>query len=100
VGFEFIPNRYDIRYYLKRVSYRFGAYYDKTYFNIGGNQVNAAGFTFGMSMPINKWYNAITWSVDFGQRGALEDNMVRERYIQFNFNLNLHDIWFVKRKYN
>ena len=62
--------------------------------------MNAAGFTFGMSMPINKWYNAITWSVDFGQRGALEDNMVRERYIQFNFNLNLHDIWFVKRKYN
>lgn len=99
-GFEFVPNRYDIRYYLKRVSYRFGAYYDKTYFNIGGNQVNAAGFTVGMSMPINRWYNAITWSVDFGQRGALENNMVRERYIQFNFNLNLYDIWFVKRKYN
>ena len=99
-GFEFVPNKYDIRYYLKRVSYRFGAYYDKTYFNIGGNQVNAAGFTFGMSMPINRWYNAITWSVDLGQRGALENNMVRERYVQFNFNLNLYDIWFVKRKYN
>ena len=100
VGFEYIPNRYDIRYYLKRVTYRLGAYYDQTYLNIGGNQVNAAGVTFGMSMPVFRLYNAITWSVDFGQRGALENNMVRERYVQFNFNLNLHDLWFIKRKYN
>lgn len=100
VGFEYIPNRYDIRYYLKRVTYRFGAYYDKTYLNLGGNQVNAAGFTFGMSMPIYRWYNAVTWSVDFGQRGSLDNNMVKEKYIQFNFNLNLHDMWFIKRKYN
>ncbi len=100
VGIEYIPNRYDIRYYLKRVTYRLGAYYDQTYLNVGGNNVNAAGVTFGMSMPIFRWYNAITWSVDLGQRGALKNNMVRERYIQLNFNLNLHDIWFVKRKYN
>ena len=100
VGFEYIPNRYDIRYYLKRVTYRFGAYYDKTYLNLGGNRVNAAGFTFGMSMPIYRWYNALSWSVDFGQRGSLENNMVKEKYIQLNFNLNLHDMWFIKRKYN
>ncbi len=100
VGFEFIPNRYDIRYYLKRATYRFGAYYDKTYLSIGGNQIDAAGITFGMSLPVFRWYNALTWSVDFGQRGSLENNLVRERYLQFNINLNLHDMWFIKRKYN
>lgn len=98
-GFEYIPNRYDIRYYMKRVTYRLGAYYDKTYVNIGGNQVNAAGVTFGMSMPVFRWYNAITWSVDFGQRGSLDNNMVRERYLQFNINFNLHDMWFIKKRY-
>ena len=100
VGFEFIPNRYDIRYYMKRVTYRFGAYYDQTYINVNGNQVNAAGITFGMSMPIFRWYNAVTWSVDLGQRGSLENNMVRERYAQFNLNFNLHDMWFIKKRYN
>ena len=100
VGFEYIPNRYDIRYYMKRVTYRFGAYYDQTYININGNQVNAAGITFGMSMPIFRWYNAVTWSVDLGQRGSLENNMVRERYAQFNLNFNLHDMWFIKKRYN
>lgn len=99
VGFEYIPNMYDIRYYLKRATYRFGAYYDKSYINIGGNQVNAAGITFGMSMPIFRWYNAFTWSVDMGQRGSLDNGMVRERYIQFNLNFNLHDMWFIKKRY-
>ena len=98
-GFEYIPNRYDIRYYMKRVTYRIGAYYDKTYVNINGNQVNAAGITLGMSMPIFRWYNAVTWSVDLGQRGSLENDMVRERYIQFNLNFNLHDMWFIKKRY-
>ena len=100
VGFEYVPNRYDIRYYLKRATYRFGAYYDQSYLKIGGNQVNAAGITFGMSLPIFRWYNSLTWSVDFGQRGSLENNMVKEKYLQLNVNLNLHDLWFIKRKYN
>ncbi len=99
IGFEFIPNRYDIRYYLKTATYRIGAYYDETYVNIGGNQVNAAGITLGMTMPIFRLYNALSWSVDFGQRGSLENNMVRERYIQFNVNFNLHDLWFIKKRY-
>jgi long-subunit fatty acid transport protein len=100
VGVEFIPNRYDIRYYMKRVTYRLGAYYDQTYIKINGNQVNAAGITFGMSLPIFRWYNAVTWSVDLGQRGSLDNGMVRERYAQFNLNFNLHDMWFIKKKYN
>lgn len=99
VGIEYIPNKYDIRYYLKRVTYRLGAYYDQTYVNLNGNQIDAAGVTFGMSMPIYRLYNAFSWSVDLGQRGSLTNNMVRERYIQVNLNFNLHDIWFVKKKY-
>ena len=100
LGIEYIPNRYDIRYYMKRATYRLGAYYDKSYIKIAGNQVNAAGVTFGMSLPIFRWNNSLSWSVDFGQRGSLDNGMVRERYVQFNINMNLHDMWFIKRKYN
>ena len=99
LGFEFIPNKYDIRYYMKRVTYRFGAYYDQSYLKIGGNQVNAAGVTLGLSLPIYRMYNAVNFSVDFGQRGSTKNNMVRERYVQFNLNIILHDIWFVKYRY-
>ena len=99
VGFEFIPNKYDIRYYLKRVAYRVGAYYDKSYLKFGNRQINAAGFTLGMSLPIYRMYNAINISVDLGQRGSTKHNLVRERYVQLNLNICLHDIWFVKHRY-
>ncbi len=100
LGLEFIPNKYDIRYYMKRVTYRVGAYYDKSYINVGGRQVNSAGFTLGMSLPIYRWYNAVNIAVDFGQRGSVKRTAVRERYVQFFININLHDMWFIKHKYN
>ena len=93
LGFEFIPNMYDLKYYFKRVTYRFGAYYDQTYMNFGGNRINAAGFTFGMSLPIYRLYNAFNVAVDFGQRGSTKNNLVRERYVQFVINISLHDLW-------
>lgn len=100
LGFEYIPNKYDIRYYMKRVTYRIGAYYDQSYVKLGTHQVNAAGFTLGMSLPIYRWYNAVNVAVDMGQRGSLKGPGVRERYVQFFINISLHDIWFVKHKYD
>lgn len=99
VGFEYIPNKYDIRYYLKRVTYRIGAYYDKTNVSMYGNQVGAAGITIGSSFPIYRLYNALNWSLDLGQRGSLKNGMVKEFYFQVHINVSLHDIWFVKKKY-
>ncbi len=97
-GFEFIPNKYDIRYYFKTVTYRIGAYHEQSYVNIGGKQINSAGITLGMSLPIRR-YNAVNLAVDLGQRGSTKNNLVRERYIQFVVNVSLYDIWFVKHRY-
>lgn len=99
-GFEITPNRYDIRYYMRRVTYRGGAYYDQSYISLNGHQVNSIGLTFGMSLPIYRWYNAVSIAVDLGQRGIKKDELVRERYINFIININLHDIWFIKYRYD
>ena len=98
-GVEFTPNKYDIRYYMKRVTYRVGAYYEQSYLTLGSHQINAAGITFGMSLPIFRLYNAVNFAVDLGQRGTVKDHLIRERYVQFMVNISLHDIWFVKHQY-
>lgn len=100
LGFEIVPNRYDIRYYSKRMAYRGGLYFDKTYIGFNGKQVNAFGLTLGTSLPIYKWYNAISIAVDVGQRGTHSNQLVRERYVNFMVNINLHDIWFIKYRYD
>lgn len=99
VGLEYIPNMYDLKYYFKRVTYRMGAYYDQTYMNFGGNRINAVGITLGMSLPIYRLYNAFNVAVDFGQRGSVKNGLVRERYVQFVINISLHDLWFIKYRY-
>ena len=99
VGFEFIPNRNDIRYYFNHVAYRAGAYHKKEYYLLDGNQVASTGITLGVTLPVVNNFNGLTLGVDFGQRGTVSDKMVRERYINFSIGFNLFDIWFRKMQY-
>ena len=98
-GFEIVPNRNDIRYYRKRIAYRAGAYYDESYYRLDGNKVSSVGVTFGVTLPIPRFFNGITVGIDRGQKGSLKHNMIRERYAMFVIGFNLHDIWFRKTQY-
>ena len=100
VGFEFVPNRNDIRYYMKRCAYRVGAYYDQAYYKLDGNNINSMGVTLGMTLPVFRWYNGLTVGVDFGQKASMREGMVRERYAKLAIGFNIHDIWFQKPRYN
>jgi len=100
LAFEITPNRSDIRYYMRRCSYRVGAYYTKENFTYLGNNVTSMGVTLGASFPIFRWYNALNVAIEAGQTGKLQDNMIRERYIGFKVGLNVFDIWFLKHRYD
>ena len=100
VGFEFVPNRNDIRYYMKRCAYRAGAYYDQAYYKLDGNNINSMGITLGMTLPVFRWYNGLTVGVDIGQKASTRQGMVRERYAKLAIGFNIHDIWFQKPRYN
>ncbi|MBO6238732.1 MAG: hypothetical protein J6N50_08040, partial [Bacteroidales bacterium] len=101
-GFEFIPNRNDIKY-MRTVAYRFGAYHKNDYFLLDGKKVAATGITLGVTLPIYIMYlggyNGVTLGVDFGQRGSVSGSMIRERYINFSIGVNLYDHWFQKFQY-
>ena len=99
-GFELTPDRFSIRSYMDRVTYRIGCYHEDSYVALNNHQVTANGITFGMSFPVFRYFNAITFSVDLGQRGSLANNLIRERYVLFNLSFDLHDIWFIKPLYN
>ena len=98
-GFEIVPNRNDIRYYLRKCAYRAGVYYDQSYYKLNGNSVNSMGVTLGVTLPVFRLYNGLTLGVDLGQRASTRDNMIRERYAKFVVGFNIHDIWFQKVQY-
>ena len=98
-GFEIVPNRNDIRYYLRKCAYRAGVYYDQSYYKLNGNNVNSMGITLGVTLPVFRLYNGLTLGVDLGQRASTRNNMIRERYATFMIGFNIHDIWFQKIQY-
>lgn len=99
-GVEWTPNRNDIRYYLKNVSYRAGLYYKTDYYTVDNHNIYSMGLTFGATFPIYQWYNGLTIGVELGQRGSVQNNLVRERYINVSLSFNIHDIWFRKYYYD
>ena len=103
-GLEFTPNRYDVRsgfgHFLRRLTYRGGAYRERSYLMLSGVPVASTGVTLGVGIPVFRYYNSINFGVEFGQRGTLKGNQIRERYFLFNISFNLHDIWFIKPLYN
>ncbi len=97
-GFAYTPNRNDIRYFMRRCTYRAGAYFDQSYYTVDGQHVNAIGVTFGMTVPVFRWYNGVTVGLELGRRG-LATSQVKETYFGFNLGMNVFDIWFQKRPY-
>lgn len=99
-GFEFIPNKSDIRYYFNRCTYRAGIYYKTDYFKLDGREISSFGLTVGTTLPVFRWYNGLTIGMEIGRRGTIKDNLISENYIKFNIGLNIFDIWFQKPKYD
>ncbi|MCR5560818.1 MAG: hypothetical protein K6F58_03270 [Bacteroidales bacterium] len=100
LGFEYVPNISDVRYYHRRIAYRAGAFYNTAYYTVAGRPVNTAGITIGATLPVFRWYNGLSISAEIGQRGPFSGGLVRENYFKFTFGVNLFDIWFQQPRYD
>ncbi len=104
IGGQYTPNFNSLRY-LDRLDYRLGLKYDKTYVNIRNQNINQIGITAGLGIPvvprahIGAFYK-INISAEFGQRGTLDNNLVKEKYLNINLGFTLNDLWFQRYKFD
>ena len=99
-GLEYTPERFHVTKYWKRVSYRIGGHYSDTYLQLHNNQLKDYGFSLGLGLPLRKTKTAINISVEVGQRGTTNNNLIKENYAIVSLNLSLHDLWFNKKKFD
>ena len=99
-GVEWIPNKSSIRSYMQRISYRAGFKYEKSYLKLNGRQLNDFGLSFGFGFPMTRSNSSINFAVEVGKRGTQKADLISERYVKLNLNMNLHDFWFIQRKYD
>jgi len=103
-GGWYLPNYNNFRNYFSRVTYRYGAYYEKGNLMLNGTNINQFALTAGVTLPfensnVNRM-SGIDVGVELGQRGTMDNNLVRQNFINLRVGLTFADKWFNKRLYD
>ena len=99
VGAEYTPDITSVESYLKRVTYRLGFDYQKTPFEVAGQQLDDFGINFGISFPV-KGLSTMNLAFKYGQRGTTDDGLIQENYVRVYFGISFNDRWFQRRVLN
>ena len=99
-GLQFTPKYNAHNKYWKKINYRLGGRYNKTYLSLRNNQLTEKSLTFGVGLPIKRTNTYYNLSVEVGDKGTTEENLIKEQFIRVAFGVTFKGIWFVKRKYD
>ena len=103
-GGWYLPNYNNFRNYFSRVTYRYGAYYEKGNLSFNGTDINKFALTGGVTLPFENRsasrMSGIDIGVEVGQRGTVDNNMIRQNFVNLRIGINFADKWFTKRLYD
>jgi hypothetical protein len=98
LGGYYIPNRYDVRYFSKRITYRAGLRYSQSPMVYNGRNVKDMAASVGLGMPM-RGMGDLNFALEVGQRGSISNGMIKETYVNLMLSLTLFEAWFVKYRY-
>ena len=92
--------------YFSRMEYRFGGYYEETAIAINGTTLPDYGITFGIGLPMRQNLgpgenrrSMVNAGIILGQRGTLDQGLIRESYLKLFVGITFNDKWFIDYKY-
>jgi hypothetical protein len=79
--------------------FRLGAYYDATYYTVGGEQVVQGALTAGVGIPLTRVSglnvgSVLDLAVELGSRGGTSNGRTRELFGKFYLQLSVDELWF------
>lgn len=84
--------------FLQRVNYRAGAFHEKSYINVLGNDVNEYGASLGFGIPTPSSKTVVNLGVEWRRRQASPANLIREDYLYITLGINFDERWFYQSK--
>ena len=105
VGAQITPDINSIGSYFKRVDYRIGYNFDKTYVQVNNQDVKQMALTFGFGLPLARSMSGLSFyklnfTTEVGRRGNINNGLVQENFINFHLGFTLNDKWFRKFKFD
>lgn len=98
-GAEIVPKIDNYNNYLARVRYRIGGSYNKTYLHLRGTDLSEYTISLGLGLPLRGMKTMLNIGAQFGSRGTIQHNLIRETYFKFTLGFSIYERWFIKRKY-
>lgn len=84
--------------YLRRTQYRFGAFYDRDYLVVRGNNVREYGASVGLGLPVPGFKTVVSISLGWLHRQAYPTALIKEDYLNLTVGINFNEMWFRKSK--
>ncbi|HEY3251426.1 MAG TPA: hypothetical protein VGK25_09945, partial [Ignavibacteria bacterium] len=81
--------------YLKRMSFRLGAFYTEEYLRIKNEPINTIGGSAGLTLPVGR-YNALDLVFQYYMRGKTTNGLIRDNVIRLGASLRIGELWFLK----
>ena len=108
LGAQYVPgNREGSTSYWNRVNYRAGLKYRKTHLELKDTRLNEYSVSLGIGLPLRVvkvgpqyTHSIVNISLEAGQRGTLENSLIREQFFRAMVSFTLNDRWFIPRKFD
>lgn len=101
-GFEFTPALNPLAKYYRRMNYRLGLRYAKSYLDLRSTDQKEVCVSLGFGLPINIQNQRSRLDISFegGQNGTTHNKLIRENFFRVRVGFSLRDLWFQHRIYN
>jgi hypothetical protein len=106
-GGQYTPQYDALNSYWSTVDYQFGVIYDQTYVNVNdptnstNTNIKNYALTLGLGLPLHPNFTSfyrINFSAEVGREGTLQNDLVRETYVNFHLSFTMNDKWFSRYK--
>jgi hypothetical protein len=99
-GAEFTPKNTTGSGYFKYVHYRLGARYNQTYLQLRNNQLNEYAVSVGFGFPLKRLKTTLNLGFEYGERGTLDNNLIKEQFGRVVLSLSVYERWFIKHRFD
>jgi hypothetical protein len=100
LGGSFNPSSSTVSSYWQRIIFRGGLRYNKSYLELRGERINEFGISIGIGLPLPRTRSTINFAAEFGSRGTITNNLIKENFVKFTLGLSIFERWFIIRKYD
>ncbi len=99
VGGEYTPTTTGVGSYTRKMTYRAGFRYGKTYLQLRDNQLSEMAFSAGVGFPFSKIRSTVNLGIEVGQRGTTSSNLIQDNFFRISLGVSIFERWFIRRRF-